>query len=68
MDPILVVRLVIALTFLLIVAGIPYTLLKLRNFIKFYMVRHAELELRVAAIERQMHELPVQNTKSGPLS
>lgn len=68
MDAVFVIRLVILLTFLLISVGVPYTLLKLRSFIKFYMVRHAALELRVAALERQMHELPVHNTKSGPLS
>ena len=54
MDVLILVRIILTLTFLILAAGGPYAILLLRRFIRRYTVAHVELELRVAALERQL--------------
>lgn len=53
---ILSVRIAITLTFLILAAGGPYALGKLRRFIRTYGVAHEELKQRVTELERWQRE------------
>ena len=57
MDILLVLRLLITLTFLILAAGGPYAIVQFRRFIIVYTQRHVALELRVAALEREIQEM-----------
>lgn len=54
---IILARIAVTLTFLMLAAGGPYAIIKLRRFIRTYRTAHAILEARVTALERQRSEL-----------
>lgn len=58
MDITMLVRILIVLTFLILAAGGPYALIKLRNFILSYAAAHKALEQRIQTLEqwRAVHE------------
>ena len=59
MDPILFIRIVITLTFLILAICGPIAIYMLRKFIKVYMVSQAALTARVTVLEKALH-LPTE--------
>ena len=57
MDWIFFIRLIILITFLLILIWDVTAIVFIRRFYARYVVRHRELEVRVEATERRLHVL-----------
>lgn len=53
MNWIIIIRIVIGLTFLILVAGVPYVIIALHRFIRRYTVAHKILDDRVTALEKR---------------
>ena len=63
---ILIVRLLITLTFLILAVGGPVAIIMLRRFIRVYLVRHAELILRIEEVEKRLLRLEQREASTPP--
>ncbi len=57
MDIILILRVLITLTFLILAVGGPVAIVQLKRFTTLYARKHAELLVRVEALERRVTRL-----------
>ena len=57
MDWIFFIRLIILITFLLILAWDVAAIIFIRRFYARYVTKHRELEVRIEATERRLHML-----------